>query len=145
MLIVQMKGYDDFSLAAAITLWTCPNTPFPSSLILRSSVGFRIRTWTLAPFSPGSRGSKLYRAHAVFVKPNTIDTAWYHEDVRLRLTSPLSMYLLMARLRRMARPRRYRTVNTKIENAAKSRAITPSTMAVVVCLLKKKCCHTVMP
>lgn len=44
-----------------ITLWTDPNTPLPSSLILRSSVGFRIRAWTLARFSPDSRGSKLCR------------------------------------------------------------------------------------
>lgn len=41
----------------------------------------------------------------------------------------------MARLRRMARPRRYRTVSTKTENEAKRRAITPSTMAVVACLM----------
>ena len=32
---------------------------YPASLILRSSVGFRVRAWTLAPFSPGSIGSKL--------------------------------------------------------------------------------------
>lgn len=45
------------------------------------------------------------------------------------------MYLLIARLRRMARPRRYSTVSTKTENEAKRRAITPSTMAVVACLM----------
>lgn len=48
------------------------------------------------------------------------------------------MYLLMARLRRMARPLRYRIVNTKTENKAKRMAITPSTMAVVACLKTKE-------
>lgn len=48
------------------------------------------------------------------------------------------MYLLIARLRRMARPRRYSTVSTKAENKTKRRAITANTMAVVVCLMDDK-------
>lgn len=48
------------------------------------------------------------------------------------------MYLLIARLRRMARPLRYSTVRTKTENETKRRAITPSTMAMVACLMTEK-------
>lgn len=118
-----------------ITLWTDPNTPLPSSLILRSSEGFRIRAWTLDPFSPGSRGSKLYRHRDHVLKPTLTEAQQHWEDLRLWLTPPLSMYLLMARLRRIASPRRYRTVNTNTENERKRREITPSTMAVVACLM----------
>lgn len=48
------------------------------------------------------------------------------------------MYLLIARLRRIARPLRYSTVRTKTENEVKRRAITPSTMAMVACLMTEE-------
>lgn len=58
--------------------------------------------------------------------------------IRLWLTSPRSMYLLIARLRRMARPRRYSRVSTKTENETKRRTMTPTTMPVTVCLMTIK-------
>lgn len=45
------------------------------------------------------------------------------------------MYLLIALLRRMARPRRYRNVSVITENDTKMKAISPRTMPVVACLL----------
>lgn len=41
------------------TLCTMPKTPEPRALIFFSSEGLRMRAWTLVPFSPGPRGSKL--------------------------------------------------------------------------------------
>lgn len=75
------RGFKRVTVNDVNTLWTEPNTPVPSSLILRSSVSFRILAWTLTTFSPGSKGSKLYR-HIHVMHTININT---YQDNRLHI------------------------------------------------------------
>lgn len=96
------------------TLLTVPKTPEPRGLIFLKSEGLNMRAWTLVPFSPGPSGSKLCQLYISQIKRKagvTLEAGFVQG-----LTSPLSRYLLMALLRRMARPRWYsmpRKNNTK--------------------------------
>lgn len=86
-----------------------------------------------------SRVQRLKALKADRVKSQNQTKVEQHDAViRLWLTSPCSMYLLIARLRRMARPRRYSMVSTKTENETKRRTMTPTTMPVTVCLMRIK-------
>lgn len=85
----------------------------------------------------GALLSGVQRLNALKADSVTVRTKVEPDDavIRLRLTSPRSMYLLIARLRRMARPRRYSRVSTKTENETRRRTMTPTTMPVTVCLM----------
>lgn len=91
----------------------------------------------LGPLLSRLQRLKALKAGSVRVKTEQKETK---DDtaIRLWLTSPRSMYLLIARLRRMARPRRYSRVSTNTEKETKRRTMTPTTMPVTVCLMATK-------
>lgn len=91
------------------------------------------------PWSPSLHGPEAQSSNGRKRKNQDQTKVKQHNAVpRLWLTSPRSIYLLIALLRRMARPRRYSTVNTKTENETKRRAMAPTTMPVTVCLMTRK-------